>query len=98
MWFVERQPDLDPEGNGYEWAIRNAPHQNPAYSNSREHAARIVACVNACEGINPEAAPELLKVLTRIAKVTDIGAETITPVYFKALRKLASDAIAKAES
>ena len=27
------------------------------------NAARIVACVNACEGINPEAVPEMLSVL-----------------------------------
>lgn len=27
------------------------------------NAARIVACVNACEGINPEAVPELLEAL-----------------------------------
>ena len=27
----------------------------------RANALRIVACVNACEGINPEAVPELLK-------------------------------------
>jgi hypothetical protein len=28
-----------------------------------EHAARIVACVNACAGINPEAVPDLLTAL-----------------------------------
>jgi hypothetical protein len=27
---------------------------------NREHAEDIVACVNACEGINPEAVPDLL--------------------------------------
>ena len=30
---------------------------------SVEDATRIVACVNACEGINPEAVPELLEAL-----------------------------------
>lgn len=32
------------------------------------NASRIVACVNACEGINPEAVPGLLKALQRLAK------------------------------
>lgn len=27
------------------------------------NAARIVACVNACEGINPEAVPDILRAL-----------------------------------
>ena len=31
--------------------------------NDRANATRIVACVNACEGINPEAVPELLEAL-----------------------------------
>ena len=33
-------------------------------------AVRFVACWNACEGINPEAVPELLKALQRIADVS----------------------------
>lgn len=43
------------------------------------------------------AAPDLLEALTRIAKVTDVGAETITPIYIKSLRNLARAVIAKAE-
>lgn len=31
------------------------------------NAARIVACVNACEGINPEAVPELFDVVRKLA-------------------------------
>lgn len=37
---------------------------------------RVAACVNACEGINPEAVPELLATLKdvlRIAKAASIG-------------------------
>ena len=30
---------------------------------TKEDAARIVSCVNACKGINPEAVPELLEAL-----------------------------------
>jgi len=30
------------------------------------NAARIVACVNACAGINPEAVPELVNALTEL--------------------------------
>ena len=32
------------------------------------NAARIVACVNACEGINPDAVPEMLEALKGISK------------------------------
>ena len=32
-----------------------------------ENAKRIVACVNACEGINPEAVPEMLEALQQAA-------------------------------
>ena len=38
--------------------------------NAQANAERIVACVNACEGINPEAVPDLLEALKGIrAKV-----------------------------
>ena len=38
-------------------------NENPDLRSDEEHEAnarRIVACVNACEGINPEAVPDLL--------------------------------------
>jgi hypothetical protein len=64
-WYTERQEDLDPDGNGYVWAIKERQlseekdsnggwkHyvQNPAYANS-EANARLIA-----------AAPELLESL-----------------------------------
>lgn len=38
------------------------------------NAARIVACVNACEGINPEAVKDLLEALEAIKKeAADLG-------------------------
>lgn len=36
----------------------------------RANAARIVACVNGCAGINPDAVPDLLKALEDIAQGT----------------------------
>jgi hypothetical protein len=35
------------------------------------NAQRIVACVNACEGINPEAVPELLESLDALIMIID---------------------------
>jgi len=35
------------------------------------NAARIVACVNACEGINPEAVPEIVKALGDLLDVVN---------------------------
>ena len=56
-WYVKRQEDLDPSGNGYVWAVKGKPEsdkhyvQNPAYANS-EANARLIA-----------AAPDLLAAL-----------------------------------
>ena len=54
-WKYEQQPDLDPTGNGFTWAIKanavTSYAQNPAYANS-EANARLIA-----------AAPELLAML-----------------------------------
>ena len=47
-WYVKRQEDLDPSGNGYVWAVKGKPEsdkhyvQNPAYANS-EANARLIA-------------------------------------------------------
>jgi hypothetical protein len=38
------------------------------------NAIRIVACVNACEGINPEAIPDMLEALNRLAAWADVVA------------------------
>ena len=35
----------------------------PSTEQAKANARRIVACVNACEGINPEAVPDLLEAL-----------------------------------
>ena len=69
-WYTERQEDLDPNGNGYVWAIKGRrlseekdsnggwKHyvQNPAYANS-EANARLIA-----------SAPDLLAALKDVAE------------------------------
>ncbi len=58
-------------------------------------AARITACVNACKGINPDAVPELLQTLDRIA--SGEFAANVTPAeQVSAMRNIARAAIAKA--
>lgn len=37
-----------------------------SFNERQANAARIVACVNACEGINPEAVSEMLAVLQKV--------------------------------
>jgi hypothetical protein len=54
-------PYATDDGQAWIADTRSAP-------NARRNAARIVACVNACAGINPEAVPDLLRVLTRLAE------------------------------
>lgn len=56
------------------------------------NAARIVACVNACEGINPEAVPEILDVMRRIAESNGSG-EGCGDLF----QRWVIDALAKAE-
>ena len=61
------------------------------------NARRIVACWNACEGINPEAVPELLKV----AKALELAGDLIVPPADHRVVRRLSDlraAIAKAEA
>ena len=44
------------------WTVeqQNSPHEEIGIIYGKTNAYRIVACVNACEGINPEAVPDLL--------------------------------------
>jgi len=72
-WYIERQEDLCPEGNGYVWAIhgRRASEeknsnggwkhyvQNPAYANSQANA-RLIA-----------SAPDLLAALRGLLAVRE---------------------------
>ena len=83
-WYTKRQEDLDPNGNGYVWAIKGRrlsdekdsnggwKHyvQNPAYANS-EANARLIA-----------SAPDLLAIVQFIAREHRDGAQE---VYFGAL-------------
>ncbi len=40
---------------------------------THEQAERIVACVNACEGLNPEGVPDLLAHLEHVAQALEIA-------------------------
>lgn len=56
------------------WKICHSGHEfalvaMTCHANDEVNARRIVACVNACEGMNPEALPELLKAIE--AKAAD---------------------------
>lgn len=55
-------------GDGYRAEFRRRPIADVVNIRGQEevnkaNAQRIVACVNACKGINPEAVPELLEAL-----------------------------------
>lgn len=52
------------------------------------NAARIVACVNACEGINPEAVPDTVKALEAV----------IHAAFEPTWAQLVADALAKAKA
>ena len=66
----------------------------------KANAKRIVACVNACAGINPEAVPEVLEALRVTAVALAIcGEGTVRPGSAEAARAyvFAQSALAKAE-
>ena len=52
-----------------------APHPSPYKSiggfKRVANAARIVACVNACKGINPEAVPDLLAAMETLTAMSE---------------------------
>ena len=60
------------------------------------NARRIVACVNACEGINPEAVPDLLTVLRAAVARVELANRVGDPILSAWLPD-AQAAIAKAE-
>lgn len=47
--------------------------RSPNREKARANAERIVACVNACKGINPEAVPDLLDALKEALYTLDEG-------------------------
>lgn len=68
-YFPHRVPIVDKNGYRIANVIQNPPG-NICDEEAMANAKRIVACVNACAGINPEAVPVLLKMCERVA--TDI--------------------------
>ena len=78
----------------------DAPYRD--LSTRKANAERIVSCVNACKGINPEAVPELLKALKRcvpwIGKMIADGAHqnSVAPLDCENALRQAEAAIANA--
>lgn len=85
-------------GTGLPWFIFQHSKAKPKYiaecpaSSGEANAARIVACVNNCEGINPEAVPEMLQALKQVAMYS-----RICHMVPKDYGDLVAAAIAKAE-
>jgi hypothetical protein len=62
----------NPDINRLGWIIESsATGEEVAITRFRPNAARIVACVNACAGINPEAVPDMLAALQDALDTTD---------------------------
>lgn len=65
---------------------------NSPNGDDRDH---IAACLSACEGVNPEAVPELLDIAYRVGSFSDDQCNEIE--VLGQLRKLAKAALAKAK-
>jgi len=61
------------------------------------NARRIVACVNACEGINPEAVPDLLEACRKLIEANSIHAHEIDEDILALAVDMAEAALAKAK-
>lgn len=51
------------KGKGRVAGVRHDPEEDPLAEQAPANAARIVACVNACEGIDPEAIGAMIRAL-----------------------------------
>lgn len=69
-WALRHDPmNPNPRIFGSDGSLVVIISEGRAFAKQTEaNAARIVACVNSCKGINPEAVPELLEALRRIAE------------------------------
>ena len=70
-------------------------NEEPPYTSEM---MRIVACVNACKGINPEAVPMMVEI-TELAQILSgdiVGAKSVTVAQHLRLMNLCEKAIAKA--
>jgi hypothetical protein len=70
---ADRFPGIEAPDAGFSIVLwGNEDEDAGVRGESEEHAlanaARIVSCVNACAGLNPEAVPEMVKALEEIAK------------------------------
>ncbi len=68
----------------------------PQPKTTRANGDRIVACINACEGINPEAVPVLLEALERLSSTECFVQPGMISPECRARMKYAEAAIAKA--
>ena len=82
--------------SGNRGRITDVPRIVPAYSPEEQeaHAHLIVDCVNACEGINPEAVPELMEALRGVLGITKV---TAPHGFMPDIARICQTAIAKAE-
>jgi hypothetical protein len=94
-WTLETDGSLVIGGQ----VVGSAPAPDSASKEEvKANAVRIVNCVNACEGINPEAVPDMLGALETALEFVDSGGlGTEINAHAKAtLEKYLSNAIAKA--
>lgn len=73
-----------------------------AITQARTNGQRIVACVNACEGINPDAVPELLAELRNLRNeatgyLRDLARHSVDAATLIGALRRAERSIAKAE-
>lgn len=95
-----------PTRTGFQWEVGVLSDSSPDYlrtfalvvgKDAEANAARIVACVNACEGIeDPNIVPEMLEALRACKLAISSGIDSNPELWAKATRMTAS-VIARAE-
>ncbi len=67
------------------------------YHEAKGYSDRIIACVNACAGINPEAVPMMREACEQLASIGG-GSNLVGGVFLDCARDAAKAAIATAEA
>ena len=99
-WTTEYDKFAGYDCMGGAWVVRDESEhdlfvvEDPAGAEAKEIAGRIVACVNACEGINPEAVPGLLEACRVVLALLVRG---VTHFRGRHRIKILDAALAKAE-
>jgi len=94
--FIEGNHSTDDEENEFAVAVAVVEGNRTSTETTHANANRIVACVNACAGINPAAVPKLVEALKAVA--ADVARAKNNNVVWPSTIKQIEEALQLAQS